>query len=130
MSHQVMKKIADVPWEGHFMDEGSRIKWLYTNEKDGTPMTVMLIELQEGISLPDHRHVNQPDLIYVVSGKATMYIEGQGEFPAEAGCVVMVPPNTTHAVRNVTEKFVMYNVFSPAIPYKEGIRSQDKVSQD
>jgi quercetin dioxygenase-like cupin family protein len=130
MTYDVMKKIDEVPWEGHFMDEKSRIKWIYTNERDGTPMTVMVIELQEGISLPDHRHEMQPDLIYVISGKATMYIEGQGEFPAEAGMVVMVPPNTTHAVRNVTEKFVMYNVFSPAIPHKDGIRSQDQVSQD
>lgn len=124
MSYAVKKKIDDVPWEGHFMDESSRIKWLYTREKDGTPLTAMLIELQKGISLPEHRHLDQPDLIYPIKGRATMYIEGEGEFSLEPGMVVIVPPNTTHTIRNVEETLLLYNVFAPAIPYKEGIIKQ------
>lgn len=122
MGWVVKKKIDEVEWEGHFMDEESKIKWIYTPEKDGTPLTVMLIELKKGISLPDHRHPDQPDLIYAIKGKATVYIEGEGEFPLEPGKVVLVPPNTTHAIRNVEETVHMYNVFAPAIPYKEGIK--------
>lgn len=125
MSYEVVKRIDEVPWEGHFMDKDSRIKWIYTREKDGAPMTVMLIELQAGISLPIHKHQDQPDLIYPVSGKATMYIEGKGKFPAGPGMVIMVPPNTDHAVLDVEENFVMYNVFSPAIPYKEGTKDPE-----
>lgn len=122
MAYAVKKKIDDVPWEGHFMNEDSRIKWLYTREKDGTPLTAMLIELKKGISLPEHRHLDQPDLIYPIKGKATMYIEGEGEFPLEPGMVVIVPPNTTHTIRNIEETLLLYNVFAPAIPYKEGIK--------
>jgi quercetin dioxygenase-like cupin family protein len=123
MGYKVMKKIADVPWEGHFMDAGnSRIKWVYTAEKDGTPMTVMIIELEKGISLPDHRHADQPDLIYPLSGKATMFIEGQGEFPLEPGMVVVVPPNTLHAIRNIEETVTLYNVFAPAMQYKPALK--------
>ena len=121
MSYEVVKKLDEVPWEGHFMDPESRIKWVYTREKDGAPLTVMVIELSKGISLPVHKHQDQPDLIYPISGKATMFIEGKGTFPAEPGSVILVPPNTYHAVLNVEEPFVMYNVFSPAIPYKPGI---------
>ncbi|KPJ89348.1 MAG: hypothetical protein AMS17_02245 [Spirochaetes bacterium DG_61] len=120
MSYQVKKEIDKVDWEGHFMNKDSRIKWIYTREKDGAPITVMLIELAKGITLPDHRHQDQPDLIYPIKGKATMYIEGEGEFPLKPGMVVMVPPNTMHAVRNVEETVLMYNVFAPAIPYKGG----------
>ncbi len=122
MSYTVKKKIDEVPWEGHFMDKDSRIKWIYSREKDGAPMTVMLIELRKGISLPEHRHQDQPDLIYPVAGKATMYIEGQGEFPIGPGTVVMVPPNTTHCIRNVEETLVLYNVFAPSIPYREPLK--------
>jgi quercetin dioxygenase-like cupin family protein len=120
MSYQVKKEIDKVDWEGHFMDKDSRIKWIYTREKDGAPITVMLIELAKGITLPDHRHQDQPDLVYPIKGKATMYIEGEGEFPLKPGTVVMVPPNTTHAIRNVEETVLLYNVFAPAIPYKGG----------
>ena len=47
-----------------------------------------------------------------------MFIDGVGEFPAEAGMVVQVPRNTTHAIRNVEEDILLYNVFAPGIPYK------------
>lgn len=122
MSYPLKKIIDEVPWEGHFMDPESRIKWIYTREKDGTPLTVMLIELKKGISLPEHRHQDQPDLIYPVKGKATMYIEGEGEFPIQPGMVVIVPPNTAHAIRNVEETLQIYNVFAPAIPYREPLK--------
>ena len=60
-------------------------------------------------------HRDQPDLIYVLEGKATMFIDGVGEFPAEAGMIVQVPPNTLHAIRNVEEDILLYNVFAPAM---------------
>ena len=122
MSYEVKKEIDKIDWEDHFMDKDSRIKWIYTREKDGAPITVMVIELAKGISLPDHKHRDQPDLIYPIKGKATMYIEGEGEFPLRPGMVVLVPPNTAHAVRNVEETVLMYNVFAPAIPYRKGMK--------
>ncbi len=116
--YQVKKKISDVPWEEHFMDDGgSRIKWIYTRENDGTPIAVMYIELREGLSLPEHVHRDQPDLVHVLEGEATMFIEGEGEFPLEAGMVVMVPPNTKHTIKNIKKTVKLYNVFAPAMPY-------------
>ena len=116
--YEVRKKISDVPSEQHFMDDGgSKIKWVYTREKDGTPITVMVIELREGLSLPEHVHRDQPDLIYVLEGEATMFIEGEGEFPLEQGMVVMVPPNTRHTIKNIRKTVRLYNVFAPAMPY-------------
>ena len=96
----------------------AKIKWIYTYEKDGAPMAVMMISFEKGMTIPDHVHKNQPDLIYVLEGKATMFIDGQGEFPMEAGMVILIPPNTLHAMRNVEEPLLLYNVFSPAIPYR------------
>ena len=54
----------------------------------------MQVRLEKGVTLPDHVHPDQPDLIYVLEGKGTMFIDGVGEFPAEAGMIVQVPPNT------------------------------------
>ena len=111
------KKISEVEWEGHFMTDRGKIKWIYTREKDDSPITVMLIHLEKGVTLPDHRHRDQPDLIYVIEGKATMFIDGQGEFPLEAGMVAQVPPNTLHAIRDIKEDILLYNVFAPAMKY-------------
>ena len=116
----VYKKETDVEWEAHFMTENGKIKWIYTKEKDDSPITVMKIKLYKGVTLPDHRHPDQPDLVYPLEGKATMYIDGEGEFPLEPGMVVMVPPNTLHAIRNIEEDLTLYNVFCPPIPYAKG----------
>ncbi len=111
----IAKKISDVDWEDHFMTDKGKIKWILTRERDESPITVMKVHLEKGVTLPDHVHRDQPDLIYVLEGKATMFIDGEGEFPMEAQMVVMVPPNTLHAIRNVEEEVLLYNVFSPAI---------------
>ena len=116
----VFKKEADVEWEAHFMTDRGKIKWIYTREKDESPITVMKIFLEKGVTLPDHRHRDQPDLIYVLEGKATMFIDGEGEFSMEPGMIVLVPPNTLHAIRNIEEDVLLYNVFSPAMKYIKG----------
>ena len=109
------KKLDALEWEEHFMKVDGEIKFVYTRERDESPITVMMVRLNKGVTLPDHVHGDQPDLIYMLEGKATIFIDGVGEFPAEAGMVVQVPPNTLHAIRNVEEDVLLYNVFAPAI---------------
>jgi quercetin dioxygenase-like cupin family protein len=114
------KKLSDVEWEDHFMTDKGKIRWIYTREKDESPITVMQIRLDKGVTLPDHVHRDQPDLIYVIEGKATMFIDGVGLFPVEPGMVIQVPPNTKHAIRNVEQDLLIYNVFAPAMKYMKG----------
>jgi quercetin dioxygenase-like cupin family protein len=117
---KVFKKESEVAWENHFMVDGAKLQWLYTKEKDDSPITVMKVLLQKGVTLPDHRHPDQPDLIYPLKGKATMFIEGEGEFPLEPGMIVQVPQNALHAIRRVEEELLLYNVFAPGTPYRPG----------
>jgi quercetin dioxygenase-like cupin family protein len=114
MPPKVFKKESEVPWTPHDMVKQAQLQFLYTKEKDGSPMTVAKVHLEKGVTLPDHRHPEQPDLIYPLKGKATMFIEGIGEFPLEPGMVVQVPPNALHSIRNVEKDFIMYNVWAPA----------------
>jgi mannose-6-phosphate isomerase-like protein (cupin superfamily) len=64
-----------------------------------------------------HVHKDQPDLIFVLQGRATMFIDGVGEFPLEPQMVVQVPKNTRHTIRNIEEDILIYNVFAPAMKY-------------
>jgi len=114
------KKESEVNWEPHFMTDKGKIRWIYTREKDESPVAVMQILIEKGVTLPDHVHRDQLDLIYVLKGKATMFIDGVGEFPAEPGMIIQVPPNTKHAIRNIEEDILLYNVFAPAIKYTKG----------
>ena len=115
MMTDVSKKIEEIEWEPHFMTDNGSLRWIYTRERDDAPMSVVEVLLRKGVTLPDHVHQDQPDLIYVLAGKATMFIQGEEEFPLGPGKVVMVPPNTLHAIRNVEEDLYVYNVFTPPI---------------
>ena len=37
------KKLSEVEWEDHFMTDKGKIRWIYTREKDDSPITVMQI---------------------------------------------------------------------------------------
>jgi hypothetical protein len=37
------KKQSEVEWESHFMTDNGKIKWIYTREKDDSPITVMQV---------------------------------------------------------------------------------------
>lgn len=66
------------------------------------------------MTLPDHVHKYQPDLLRVLKGKANFFMDGVDEFPMEPEMVILVPPNTLHAIRRVEEEgLLIYNVFSP-----------------
>jgi len=112
------KKESEVEWEAHFMTDHGKIKWIYTPEKDDSPITVMLISFEKGVTLPDHVHKYQPDLLHVIKGKATFFMDGVGEFPMEPEMVILVPPNTLHAIRRVEEEgLLIYNVLAPGTKY-------------
>jgi len=120
MKMKVFKKESEVEWENHFMVDDGKIQWLYTKEKDNSPITVMKVRLKKGVTLPDHRHPDQPDLVYPLEGKATMFIEGEGEFPLEPGMIVQVPANVLHAIRRVEKDLLLFDIFSPAMAYRPG----------
>ncbi len=44
------KKLSEVEWEDHFMTENGRIKWIYTRERDDSPITVMKKKLVKGLN--------------------------------------------------------------------------------
>jgi hypothetical protein len=50
------KKLSEVQWEPHFMTDNGKIRWIYTREKDNSPITVMQVRLEKGVTLPDHVH--------------------------------------------------------------------------
>ena len=54
-----------------------------------------------------------PREIFVLKGKATMWIEDRGSFPLEPGVFVVVPKGLKHRTYDVVEELHIYDVFSP-----------------
>ena len=73
-----------------------------------------MVKIPPGIEIPEHIHAEQVDILYPLSGRAEMYVEGKDVFVLEPGVVVRVPMGAKHRIFNVTEELLIYDVFHPA----------------
>ncbi len=78
-------------------------------------LTIFLVNLPAGKEIPEHVHETQEDIIFILSGRARMWIDGAGDFELEKGTFIRVPPNTKHRIYNVTEDILNYDVFTPPL---------------
>lgn len=109
------QKTDDLPWKPHALAEGVTIKPLVTRETSGTDVTCMLVRVPVGVVIPEHIHETQDDIVYPVSGKAKMYVEGTGEFELKPGVIVHVPKGMKHRIYDVSDELIAFDVFSPAV---------------
>jgi len=77
--------------------------------------SIIMVRIPVGVLVPDHIHEKSEDILFILSGSATMWIDGVGEMPLRKGTVVRVPRNTNHRIFDITEELLVYDVFSPGI---------------
>ena len=110
----VYKEQADVKWEPHPLDDRVKLGYILTQKEDGVKVTCILARVPKGASIPEHTHPVH-DIIYPLSGKGKIWIDGLGTLELERGVLVNVPPHVRHKVTDVTEDMEIYDVFSDAI---------------
>jgi quercetin dioxygenase-like cupin family protein len=110
----IVKREKELSWEPHpYLP--IQIKPFVSRKADQADVTIFLVKLPAGMEIPDHVHETQEDIIFIVSGRAKMWIDGVGDFVLEPGTFVRVPPNTHHRMYEVTEDILNYDVFSPPL---------------
>lgn len=62
-----------------------------------------------------HLHESSDDIIYVLQGKAKMWIEGIGDVPLATGSFLRIPKGTRHQPHSIEEDFVAYDIWYPAL---------------
>ncbi len=108
-------RLKDLPWAPHPTADGVRIKVMLSKKQDGLDLSCMLVNVPAGVEVPEHVHEEQTDIIYPLEGSAQMWIDGAGQFSLEPGMIVKVPPATRHAIKDVKEDLLVYDVFFPAL---------------
>jgi quercetin dioxygenase-like cupin family protein len=109
-----VKRDQDLSWEPHpFLP--IQIKLLGTRKLDQADVTCFLVKIPVGKEIPEHTHEIQEDIIFLLSGKGKMWIDGTGDFDIEKGTFVRVPKNTRHRIYGVTEEILNYDVFVPPL---------------
>ena len=109
-----IKREKDLPWESHpFLP--IQIKPLLSWKWDRAEVTCFLVKIPVGKDIPEHIHETQEDIIFLLSGKGRMWIDGLGDFDIEPGTFIRVPKNTRHRIYDVTEEILNYDVFVPPL---------------
>jgi mannose-6-phosphate isomerase-like protein (cupin superfamily) len=112
---EAYRLMENIPWIPHPTAEGVQIKPFISLKEHGLGVTCLLVRIPAGKEIGEHVHANQDDILYPLTGKARMWVEGTGEFPLEPGIVVRVPKGTKHKIFGATQEVLFYGVFCPAL---------------
>lgn len=112
----VMYDTESLPWVAHPTVENVSIQKVVTTERFGMDgPTILMVKIPDGAEVPEHVHEGSEDILFILSGTATMWIDGVGEVSLQKGRVVRVPRGTKHRIFDVSDELLIYDVFSPGI---------------
>jgi len=106
--------IEKLKWEPHPIAKGVEIKVLLSKKTHSAEVTCMLVKIRKGLNIPEHIHSNSDDILFPLSGMATMKVEGGKAFVLKPGVFVRVPKGKKHKIYNVKKDLLLYDVFAPA----------------
>ncbi|MDY6792833.1 MAG: cupin domain-containing protein [Thermodesulfobacteriota bacterium] len=112
---EICRSAEKISWIPHPSAQGIMIKPLISQKEHGLNVTCMLVNVPAGKEVPQHIHEEQDDILYLLQGKAVMWVDGTGSFSLEPGVIVRVPKGKKHKIFNVSQDLLIYDVFCPAL---------------
>jgi len=109
----IVRSLGDVPESPHPFLKGVNMRVLYSRRDVGGDLTCFVVRCAAGSEIEEHVHEEETDVIYVLRGRATMWVEDRGMFPLRPGVFVVVPKGLRHRTFDVEEELVVYDVFTP-----------------
>ena len=109
----IVRDLGDVPETPHPFLRGIGMRVLYSHSDDGGDLTCFVVRCPAGSEIEEHVHEDETDVIYVLRGRARMWVEDQGVFPLQPGAFVVVPSGLRHRTFDVEEELLIYDVFTP-----------------
>lgn len=94
--------------------EGRDLQWLVTKDTIGAEKLSALYMVCKPYQVvrPVHVHKDIEEVLFILQGKGEVWIDGEYD-TFEKGDVVMLPANSKHQVRNISdEDLICYNIFS------------------
>lgn len=102
-------------WDPHPQLPGIEVAYLVSKREDKTGITCALVHLPVGSQVDKHVHEHSDDIIYVLQGKAKMWIDGIGDVPLAAGTFLRIPKGVWHQPHDIEEDFVAHDTWYPAL---------------
>lgn len=111
----IVRHIDEIPEEPHPFLKSVTMKTLLSKQDDDANTTCIVVCCPSGSEIEEHIHEEQDDLIYVLKGKATMWIEDLGDFRLSPGTFVAVRRGKRHKTFAVEEDLIIFDTFTPPI---------------
>lgn len=77
-------------------------------------LDIARVRIAVGADVPVHAHPGRADMLFILSGKGTLWIEGIGDLPMRADDFLCVPPDTPHRPHSITAPILALNIWAPA----------------
>jgi putative monooxygenase len=116
MSKLPFVKAADI--KGEFREPARTSKLLLAPKFGGVENVSMGMNITEvGSMIPDHVHEDSEEVLFLISGKAKIVIEGVGEWEIGPETAFYSPKGKKHRVENIgNEPLKLVWVYSPPLP--------------
>ncbi len=103
----------EVQWEPHPQLKDVKVGYFLSHKEDKTDLTCFLVRSPKGSRIEKHVHKNSDDIIFVIKGKATLWIDGLGDLPMVPGSFFRIPKGVIHHPHDIEEHLLIYDVFYP-----------------
>jgi mannose-6-phosphate isomerase-like protein (cupin superfamily) len=109
-------RVADV--EGEYRNPPRVSRVLLSPKSVGTRAVSMGFNVTEvGSMIPDHIHEDSEEVMFIVSGRAKLVIEGEGEWEIGPETAIYSPLGKKHRLENIgDEPLKLVWVYSPPLP--------------
>ena len=104
----------DVKWEPHPELANVSMTYLLSHRDEKAALTIAMVRITPGAEVAKHTH-EADDIIYIVSGKGKMEIEGMDDVNLVPGTFLRVPRGVAHKPYDIEGDFIAYDVFYPYI---------------
>ena len=106
---------AEATWKPHPELAGVEIAHLLSLRQDRGDAAIALVRLPVGARPKKHVHEGSDDILYVLQGKAAMWVEGLGDVPLVAGTFLRVPRGIWHQPHDIEEELIAYDAWCPSL---------------
>ncbi|UCF61763.1 MAG: cupin domain-containing protein [Anaerolineaceae bacterium] len=118
MKRPIIVQLSEI--EGEYRDPPRRSRLLLSGHNVGARNASMGVNVTEvGSMIPDHKHEDCEELMYIISGHARLVIEdGQEVYEIGPDTAIYSPKGVTHRLENIgnTELKLVW-VYSPPLPH-------------
>jgi mannose-6-phosphate isomerase-like protein (cupin superfamily) len=102
-------------WVPHAKFPGVRVAWLMQKSRSDAVPDCALVQMSDRAEVPEHVHARESDILYVLGGRATMWIAGVGDVALSKGNFLRIPPGVAHRPHSFEDNFTAFD-FWPATP--------------